>query len=359
VKGETAYLAYENSADIWYCVGGTGGFGRPKRISNTTGASTAPVIANNIIVWEEHEEGDYEIYYSYLGDNLKWTAPAKLFGYPYLPDRMPQIAWAYPFAFVDWTQGDANKVVAFNRKEIKSAEGDGPASMAYDLGDSVAAPILTERSGYAEYGTEPGEIVDVGTNSLQYHITGLDNECTWRGKLLFYHESNHNINCRVILNNTQPIIVTIPPHYVITRTYNIPAPLILNEELNVTIEPLNRSEITVGGLLLYSRPAHAGGGPQSSSEQSMATLNLQCTPVVFNKVTEISYSLSCETDIQLSVYNTIGQLVTVIDKGRKNGNQSLQWIPKDMHGRRLASGIYFLQLKTGNTTAVRKMVIVE
>ena len=102
-----------------------------------------------------------------------------------------------------------------------------------------------------------------------------------------------------------------------------------------------------------------GGGPQSSGEQNVATLNLQCAPVVFNKATEISYALSCEADIQLSVYNTIGQLVAVIDKGRKSGNQSLLWIPKDNHGRTLASGIYFLQLKTGDAIAVRKMVIVE
>lgn len=360
VKGVTAYLAYESSTDIWYSTGGTGGFGRPRRISNTAGASAAPVIANNIIVWEEHIEGDYEIYYSYLEDDLTWTTPEKLFGYPYLSDRMPQIAWAYPFAFVDWTQGDLHKVVAFNRKEIKSAEGDGPASMAYDLGNSVPAPILAERSGYATYGIQPGEIVDVGANTLRYEITGLDNEFTWKGKLLFYHESNQSISCRIILNNVQPIIVTIPPHYVMTRTYNIPTPLIFNEELNITIEPLNGSEITLSGVLLYSRPVQTGGGgPQSSGEQNMTTLNLQCTPVIFNKTTEIFYSLSCEADIQLSVYNSIGQLVTIVDKGRKNGNQSLLWTPKDMHGRGLASGIYFLQLKTGDTIAVKKMVIVE
>ncbi|MDH4211634.1 MAG: hypothetical protein OEV79_09345, partial [candidate division WOR-3 bacterium] len=109
VKGTTAYVVYENNTDIWYCVGGTGGFGKAKRISNTPATSSAPVIANNVIIWEEHADGDYEIYYSYLGANLKWTAPAKLFGYPYLPDRMPQITWAYPFAFVDWTQGDTYK----------------------------------------------------------------------------------------------------------------------------------------------------------------------------------------------------------------------------------------------------------
>ena len=114
-------------------------------------------------------------------------------------------------------------------------------------------------------------------------------------------------------------------------------------------------------MLLYSKPKQgSGGGTQSQNEQIMTTsTNLQCNPVIFNKATEISYSLSYETDIQLSVYNSIGQLVTVIDKGSRAGNQVFIWNPKDRHGKKLSSGIYFLQLKTPETSDVKKMVILD
>jgi len=360
VVGTTAYLTYVNSGDIWYSVGGTGGFGTPDRISNTLGASSAPVIANNIIVWEEHVDNDYEIYYSYLQDDLKWTAPEKLFGYAYFPDRMPQIVWVYPFAFVAWTQAESNRVVCFSREEIKSDRGDGPASMAYDLGDETQSPILVQRTGYVEYGQEPGMIVDIGSDVLEYHFVGLDNEYSWKGRLLFYHQSNQSISCRLKFNN-QPILISIPPNYILEKTYDIPEALIINEELNFTIEPISNSSVVISGILLYSRPKHgSGGGPQSQNEQIISTLlNLKCQPVIFNKATEISYSLGSETETQLSVYNSVGQLVVVIDKGRRNGNQVIVWSPKDRYGEKLANGIYFLQLKTPVASEVKKMVILE
>ena len=361
IVGITGYLTYVNSGDIWYSVGGTGGFGRPKRISNTLGASSAPVIANNIIVWEEHVDNDYEIYYSYLQDDLKWTTPEKVFGYAYLPDRMPQIVYQYPLALVTWTQRESNRIVCFSQKEIKSDRGDGPASMAYDIGDETSAPILVQRTGYVEYGHEPGKIADIGSNALKYHIVGLDNENAWKGRVLFYHQSNHPIICRLKFNNNQPIIVSIPPNHVLEKTYEIPEVLIINEELNFTIEPIGNSNVLISGMLLYSKPKQgSGGGPQSQNEQIMTTsTNLQCNPMIFNKATEISYSLLYKTDIQLSVYNSVGQLVTVIDKGSRTGNQVFIWNPKDRHGKKLSNGIYFLQLKTPETSDVKKMVILE
>jgi hypothetical protein len=77
-----------------------------------------------------------------------------------------------------------------------------------------------------------------------------------------------------------------------------------------------------------------------------------------------NFQLKCPTcaeteQMELSVYNAIGQLVAVVDRGIRSGYQCLRWAPEDMQGRRLASGIYFLQLKTDDTFEVKKMVIVE
>ena len=118
---------------------------------------------------------------------------------------------------------------------------------------------------------------------------------------------------------------------------------------------------TLSGLFLYKKSNQgSGGGPQNYTKEPVTkTLHLQCNPIIFNQATEIWYSVSCQTDIQLSVYNSLGQQVVVIDKGTRGGIHSVVWRPEDKYGNRLAGGIYFLQLKTPDEAKVQKMVIIE
>ncbi|HEX7319058.1 MAG TPA: FlgD immunoglobulin-like domain containing protein [bacterium] len=362
VLGTTAYLTYVNSSDIWYAVGGITGFGKPKRICTTLGNSSSPCIANNVIVWQEQINDDHEIYYSHLtAPDIIWSPPAKLFGYSYLPDEVPQIVWVHPFAFVEWTQGQTNKVVAYNRQVILSREGDGVASFAYDLGDSVPAPVLIARTGFNEYGAEPAKTVDMSSGLLQYRIDGLGKCSHWKAQLSLYHEAGHPVPCRIKLGMQNPIIVTLPSHQIINRTFTIPESLIVNDALDLALESTNGDNVTMGGMLFFATPKPTGGGPQSMKTIHIpSTLNITCLPNPLRDNTFITYNLPDASPIKIAVYNSTGSLIKTIEQGTcEPGIYHNKWNARDTEGNRVPSGIYFIKLETPNTTMVKKAVVIR
>ena len=78
-------------------------------------------------------------------------------------------------------------------------------------------------------------------------------------------------------------------------------------------------------------------------------------PNPFNSQTTIFYQLPNTSLVNLSVYNITGQLVRVLENGRKPANTyKVNW---DAAG--YASGIYFFRLSAGNHTSIRKMLLVK
>jgi hypothetical protein len=78
-------------------------------------------------------------------------------------------------------------------------------------------------------------------------------------------------------------------------------------------------------------------------------------PNPFNPVTTINYSLQKQSQVELSVYNTLGQKVFTLVNGPQLAGQYA--IP--FNGTSLASGIYFYQLKAGEFSQIRKMVLMK
>jgi hypothetical protein len=71
---------------------------------------------------------------------------------------------------------------------------------------------------------------------------------------------------------------------------------------------------------------------------------------------DINYTLARTQDIELSMYNSAGQLVTVLDHGMKNaGKYSVSW----HRSNALPSGIYFLKLSAGAESAVQKVIFIK
>jgi hypothetical protein len=86
----------------------------------------------------------------------------------------------------------------------------------------------------------------------------------------------------------------------------------------------------------------------------------QSYPNPFNNQTIINYSLLKSCHVTLTIYNILGQKVkTLVDERQKTGPQTMNWDGKDEKGRDLTSGIYFYQLKAGEITQTKRMVLLK
>ena len=78
-------------------------------------------------------------------------------------------------------------------------------------------------------------------------------------------------------------------------------------------------------------------------------------PNPFNPQTTISYQLPVACNVELAVYNTPGQRVhTLVEKHQQAGKYEVSF-----NAGKLASGIYFYQLKAGKFVRVHKMILLE
>jgi hypothetical protein len=81
-------------------------------------------------------------------------------------------------------------------------------------------------------------------------------------------------------------------------------------------------------------------------------------PNPFNSQTNISYELKRSTQIELTVFNQLGQLIKVLSSGfQTSGFYSVRWDGKNEVGNDVASGIYYYRLKTDDYVLVKRMTV--
>jgi hypothetical protein len=78
-------------------------------------------------------------------------------------------------------------------------------------------------------------------------------------------------------------------------------------------------------------------------------------PNPFNPTTEIHFDLPEAARVELKVFNTLGQLVTtLVNDVRPAGSYRVSW-----DGKEVAAGMYIYQLKSGNFSDAKKMVLIK
>ncbi|MCK4353195.1 PQQ-binding-like beta-propeller repeat protein [candidate division WOR-3 bacterium] len=83
-------------------------------------------------------------------------------------------------------------------------------------------------------------------------------------------------------------------------------------------------------------------------------------PNPFSQKTEIRYQISDVSEASLKIYDISGRLIKkIIDKRQKPGYYTVIWDGKNENGERVASGIYFYRLETGDITLTKKMIVVR
>jgi photosystem II stability/assembly factor-like uncharacterized protein len=83
-------------------------------------------------------------------------------------------------------------------------------------------------------------------------------------------------------------------------------------------------------------------------------------PNPFNPSTTITYALAHAADIELTIFNALGQHVRTLASGyQSTGAHSLSWDGRDDHGRQLGSGIYYYRLAAGEMVQCRRMLLLR
>ena len=84
-------------------------------------------------------------------------------------------------------------------------------------------------------------------------------------------------------------------------------------------------------------------------------------PNPFNPATTIKYALPQATDVELTVYNVVGQPVrTLVAEHQNAGRYVVEWDATNDSGHRLSSGMYFYRLQAGGEfLEVKKMLLIK
>ncbi len=83
-------------------------------------------------------------------------------------------------------------------------------------------------------------------------------------------------------------------------------------------------------------------------------------PNPFNPETEIRFSLPQAEQVDLTVFNLLGESVRrLIDTDLPSGFYSIVWDGRNDSGQAVESGIYFYQIRTRQTSELRRMVLIR
>jgi len=83
-------------------------------------------------------------------------------------------------------------------------------------------------------------------------------------------------------------------------------------------------------------------------------------PNPFNPSTTIQYAVPRASSVSLVIYNVLGQHVrTLVDQPQNAGRFTVTWDGRDNSGLGVGSGVYFYRLNAGETSIVKKMLMLK
>ncbi len=128
-----------------------------------------------------------------------------------------------------------------------------------------------------------------------------------------------------------------------------------------TFSPSNRSYSNVTSDQFNQNYTGEGTNVSETQESKPYVFQLnQNYPNPFNPQTVIEYALPKDCQVQIAIYNLLGQKIrTLIDQYQTKGQKKIHWDGKDDEGNELAGGIYFYRLQAGDFSETKKMVLLR
>jgi hypothetical protein len=83
-------------------------------------------------------------------------------------------------------------------------------------------------------------------------------------------------------------------------------------------------------------------------------------PNPFNPSTTFKYDLPIRSHVTLVIYDILGKEVTrLVNTTQDGGSKTISWNSTDIHGKPVSAGVYLYQIKTGEFSHTRKMILLK
>jgi hypothetical protein len=171
-----------------------------------------------------------------------------------------------------------------------------------------------------------------------------------------------------LINNTAGATVTgwsSGTDYITTATITVTQSGRVTFRVAEGIATDSANNSNTASLLKTVTVRHPNAAPSANGSVPTQTLLQSNYPNPFNPETWIPYHLANDSDVQISIYDLNGALVRQLDLGYQqagyytNRSRAAYWDGRNEFGERVATGIYFYQLRADNMSLIRKMVILK
>lgn len=97
----------------------------------------------------------------------------------------------------------------------------------------------------------------------------------------------------------------------------------------------------------------------SESVPQLFNLN-QNSPNPFSSITEISYEVNAEAEVEMVIFTLMGQrVVTLVHDRQMAGPKAVRWDGKDENGNEVPTGLYLCRLMIGEKSDLKKILLVR
>jgi hypothetical protein len=144
----------------------------------------------------------------------------------------------------------------------------------------------------------------------------------------------------------------------------------------ITIEPITMERPYHNLMFVYNTRTNPGQIGQDMIEPEFSPMTValsglgnalptsfalaQNYPNPFNPSTEIAFSLPVASQVELAVYNVLGQKVnTLVDGDMPAGDHTVTWDGRNSDGSSVSSGVYFYRIQTNNFVDTKKMMMLK
>jgi len=256
------------------------------------------------------------------------------------------------------TDADGNASAAFDAEGDKSAgttslsvtasttadNSDGESrDLSVDFSATWDVPVAAELASFASQITVDDNVL------LQWSVASQSNNLGWE---VFRSTDN-----RIYTKASDLIVGDGTSDEFSSYSYidtNLPIADVLYYYLN---------QIDLDGTTTRSQVIEVLLSPTAISQQALPIANAlrQNYPNPFNPETTISYDLNGESIVILTIYDLSGQIIRTLvnDQAMSAGHYKSVWDGRDESGAKVASGVYFYQLRAGGFIAKKKMTLLQ